>query len=232
MSVNVRSDCICTCPVSSRLVCLLSSCLVLSCVTLVCVCLFVCLYLSVCLSICPFVRSFVRSCGCVLDNLCVFVCVCLYLCWLKAEREKEREREGMCLFSVSVLCVVCCFTILVPAHYLYSGLGTGVCIDRVSVCTFKTSACVPAPSVPSPHFSYMWAWCRYTRGLFERTHGGVLNVHTGVFTCFSPCRTTPHQTHTTTTTTPRPQRHNTETETEREREDETRQEGKTREERR
>ena len=115
------------------------------------------------------------------------------------------------------------------------GGGTGVCIDRASVCTFETSACVPAPSAPSPHFSIMWAWCRYTRGRFERTHGGVLNVHTGVFTCFSPFRTTPHhthQTHTTTTTTPRPQRHNTETETEREREDETRQEGKTREERR
>ena len=78
------------------------------------------------------------------------------------------------------------------------GGGTGVCIDRVSVCTFKTSACVPAPS---PHFSYMWAWCRYTRGRFERTHGGVLNVHTGVFTCFSPCRTTPHHTHQSHTTT-------------------------------
>ena len=119
------------------------------------------------------------------------------------------------------------------------GGGTGVCIDRVSVCTFKTSACVPAPSAPSPHFSYMraWcAWCRYTRGRFERTHGDVLNVHTGVFTCFSPCRTTnqakPSQATPHTKHTPRPQRHNTETETEREREDETRQEGKTREERR
>ena len=82
------------------------------------------------------------------------------------------------------------------------GGGTGVCIDRVSVCTFETSACVPAPSAPSPHFSYMWAWCRYTRGRFERTHG-----------CFHmfftvPHHTTPHtpNTHhdhndTTTTTT-------------------------------
>ena len=33
---------------------------------------------------------------------------------------------------------------------------------NVTVCTFKTSR----------------AWCRYTRGRFERTHGNVLNPHT------------------------------------------------------
>ena len=79
------------------------------------------------------------------------------------------------------------------------GEGERVSASIASPCVrFKTSACVPAPS---PHFSYMWAWCRYTRGRFERTHGGVLNVHTGVFTCFSPCRTTPHHTHQSHTTT-------------------------------
>ena len=60
------------------------------------------------------------------------------------------------------------------------GGGTGVCIDRVSVCTFKTTPCVPAPR---PHVSYMWAWCRYTRGRFECTHG-----------CFHMFFTVPHHT--------------------------------------
>ena len=110
--------------------------------------------------------------------------MCLYLCWLKAEREEEREREGMCLFSVfGVVCCVlfynpCACTLFVfgsgwstVARLKLEGIdgkapsgaepaacervggrggGTGVCIDRVSVCTFKTSACVPAPSAPSP----------------------------------------------------------------------------------
>ena len=41
---------------------------------------------------------------------------------------------------------------------------------------FKTSPCVPATG---RHVFYMWACCRYTRGRFERTHGSVLNLHTG-----------------------------------------------------
>ena len=70
--------------------------------------------------------------------------------------------------------------------------GTGVCIERVSVCTFKTPPCVPAPS---PHVSYMWAWCRYTRGRFERTHLGFSACHG------TPPRPQPPQ--------PQPQRHRT-----------------------
>ena len=77
--------------------------------------------------------------------------------------------------------------------------GTGVCIDRVSVCTFKTTPCVPAPR---PHVSYMWAWCRYTRGRFECTR-----VFSHVFHRAAPHHTT-HTNHTPRPpTTPRP--HNT-----------------------
>ena len=44
-----------------------------------------------------------------------------------------------------------------------------VCPSKtLSVFTFKTFPCVLAPS---PHVSYMWAWCRHTRGRFESTHG-------------------------------------------------------------
>ena len=131
--------------------------------------------------------------------------------------------------------------------------GTGVCIERVSVCTFKTFPCVLAAC---PHVSYMWAWCRYTRGRFECTHGGVLNVHTVFFfpRFFTVPQHTNTNTHTHTKHTPRPpmtprrQRHHDhttqhgdrnrerkrmrETRQDKKRGDETRQGGKTREERR
>ena len=81
------------------------------------------------------------------------------------------------------------------------GRGTGVCIERVSVCTFKTFPCVLAAC---PHVSYMWAWCRYTRGRFECTHGGVLNVHTVFFFTFFHRAATHKHKHTHTKHTPRP----------------------------
>ena len=62
-------------------------------------------------------------------------------------------------------------------------------MKNVTVCTFKTSPCVPAPRA---HMSqHVCAWCRYTRGRFERTHGDVLSGHTAP-------HTTP-QTHQNTT---------------------------------
>ena len=69
----------------------------------------------------------------------------------------------------------------------------------------------------------MCAWCRYTRGRFERAHGDVLSGHTGFSACHTP-HTTPHthRTHTrhnipqhTTTTR---QQHLTTAETDRDRE--------------
>ena len=74
-------------------------------------------------------------------------------------------------------------------------------LSHALLCRFKTSPCGRSkrPRV-DPHHAHMCfnmcAWCRYTRGRFERTHWHVLSGHTG----FSACHTTP-RTDTTTTTT-------------------------------
>ena len=75
-------------------------------------------------------------------------------------------------------------------------------MKHVSVCTFKTSPCVPAPRAHM--LKHVCAWCRYTRGRFERTHGDVLSGH-GVSNLVT--NDTPHRTHTQHTTT----QHNTTT---------------------
>ena len=49
-------------------------------------------------------------------------------------------------------------------------------MKNVSVCEFKTSPFVPAPRAHM--FQHVCAWCRYTLGRFERTHGDVLSGHT------------------------------------------------------
>ena len=49
-------------------------------------------------------------------------------------------------------------------------------MKNVPVCTFKTSPCVPAPRAHV--LKHVCAWCRYTRGGFERSHGDVLSGHT------------------------------------------------------
>ena len=67
----------------------------------------------------------------------------------------------------------------------------------------------------------MCAWCRHTRGRFERTHGDVLSGHTGFFSVY----TTHARTHR-----PRPQTHNTTRNiTRRQRQRETEQEDRQRE---
>ena len=96
------------------------------------------------------------------------------------------------------------------------------------VCTFKTSPFVPAPRAHV--FQHVCAWCWYTRGRFERTHGHVLSGHTEF-------RSVSHtNTHTLTHTT----QHNTtqhittrrKRDRQRQRQTETEKEDKTREERR
>ena len=57
-----------------------------------------------------------------------------------------------------------------------------VYVQNASVCTVRTSPCVPATG---PHVFDMRACCRYTRRRPDRTHGGVLNVHTGGFSLLS-----------------------------------------------
>ena len=63
--------------------------------------------------------------------------------------------------SVWCVCVVLC------------GVWCGVSTPHVSVCTFKTSPCVPAPRAHM--LKHVCAWCRYKRGRFERTHGDVFH---------------------------------------------------------
>ena len=137
-----------------------------------------------------------------------------------------------------------------------SGAEPAACERPVVVCVGgeggeegeRVSASIASPCVRSKrpreyrhhaHMSYhMCAWCRYTRGRFERTHGGVLNVHTGVFHIFhrAATHTNTHTRHTPRPpTTPRP--HNTtrrqkQRETEKERQEKRRRDKKAREEKR
>ena len=69
-------------------------------------------------------------------------------------------------------------------------------MKNVPVCTFKTS---PFAAAPRAHvFQHVCAWCRYTRGRFERTHGDVLSGHTE-FRSVSHTNTHTHiNTHNTT----------------------------------
>ena len=65
----------------------------------------------------------------------------------------------------------------------------GLPMKNVSVCTFKTSPCVPAPRAHM--LKHVCVWCRCTRQRFERTHGDVLSGHI-------THHTTPHTHHNTT----------------------------------
>ena len=78
-------------------------------------------------------------------------------------------------------------------------------MKNVSVSTFKTSPFVPAPRAHM--LKHVCAWCRYTRGRFERTHGDVLSGHTGFYSVSHTTHHTAHTHHNTsqhnnTTTTP------------------------------
>ena len=69
-----------------------------------------------------------------------------------------------------------------------------MCPFKTPPCeTVRTSPCAPATG---PHVFDMRACCRYTRRRPDRTHGGVLNGHTGGF---SACQASPHTTCTHTT---------------------------------
>ena len=95
-------------------------------------------------------------------------------------------------------------------------------MKNVPVCTFKTSPFVPAPRAHM--FQHVCAWCRYTRGRFERTHGDVLSghtefrsvSHTNTHTHINTHNTTHHDTTHHDHTTSRPQ-HHTEKDRDRER---------------
>ena len=116
---------------------------------------------------CVCVCVLVCACGVVCACVCCGVCVLCVLC------------------GVSVGCVVCCF-LCVHVHVVLVKLGTRktpcVYVQNASVCTVRTSPCVPATG---PHVLDMRACCRYTRRRPDRIHGGVLNVHTGGFSLLS-----------------------------------------------
>ena len=57
-----------------------------------------------------------------------------------------------------------------------------VCQNASVGGAFKTPPCVPGKR---PHVLDMRAFSRYTRRRLERTHGGVLNLHTEGFSAFS-----------------------------------------------
>ena len=84
------------------------------------------------------------------------------------------------LCGVSVGCVVCCFLCVCTCGVgeAWHAENPRVYVQNASVCTVRTSPCVPATG---PNVLDIRACCRYTRRRPDRTHGGVLNVHTGGF---------------------------------------------------
>ena len=116
---------------------------------------FLVLSLSLFLCLSPSLSSFsVSVCLC----LCVSLCFCLSL--------------SLCLsVSVSVwCCVVCCVVLCVV--WCVARLGTQKkprCVDSIRPRVYRHHE----------HMCYhMRAWCRYTRGRFESTHGGFWDGHT------------------------------------------------------
>ena len=128
---------------------------------------------------------------CVHVVLCV-VCTCGVWCWCCVYM-------WCCVLCVHVVCgvggacggaygVVWCVVLVVRVvlcvHVVLCVVKLGtrktprVYVQNASVCTVRTSPCVPATG---PHVQDMRACCRYTRRRPDRTHGGVLNGHTGGF---------------------------------------------------
>ena len=108
---------------------------------------------------------FLCCCGVLLCVACVAVmwCVVVVLCVV-----------GVVWWWCVVVCLVCVVVLLcvVVCH-----------AEKTPVCAFKTPACVRSKRLRVyRHHAHilksMCAWCRYTRGRFERTHAAVLNAHT------------------------------------------------------
>ena len=99
---------------------------------------------------------------------------------MSSAREKVRTRHSATLepkrlvvvvvLLLVVVCVcVCCGTLKkLKEKSVWIQKRLRVCIQkRPRVCRHHVHMCFN-----------MYAWCRYTRGRFERTHGDVLNPHT------------------------------------------------------
>ena len=204
MSVNVRSDCICTCPVSCRLV---SSCPVFSCLVV-------------------FLRdsgrmfrvSLLRCLVCLARSLFVFFGLSAQ-CHICLEDHFSREgRERVCVYFLSS-CVVCCVLFYNPCACTLFVFGSGwstvarlklegidgkspsgaepaacepaACERPVVVCVGgegggegeRVSASIASPCVRSkrPRVYRHQAHIFHTCGLGAGTHADVLNVHTEAF---------------------------------------------------
>ena len=136
----------------SSLVSFPSSLAFLSCLVFSCLSFSLSLSVSLCLSVS------------VSLSVCFSCLVCVVLCGV------SRCGRGVCLVCVCVCECLCCSTLQKRGKF--------------SVWIQKTPPCVHSkrPGVLRHHAHMcfnMCAWCRYTRGRFERTHGDVLNVHTG-----------------------------------------------------
>ena len=72
--------------------------------------------------------------------------------------------------QISSQCICVCCVLLCVVRFFLSGTEkrSRVYVQNAPVCTFKT---------PASHWTR--AFSKYTRKRFERSHGSVLNVHTG-----------------------------------------------------
>ena len=107
-----------------------------------------------------------RVCG-----MCVLCVVCVVICCVGAGVGVQcvvRGVRGVC-FLWCVWCVVWC----------------GWACGKPSVCRFKTPPCVRSRRLRVYHVLNMRTFSGYTRRRPERTHGGVLNLHTEGFSAFS-----------------------------------------------
>ena len=113
---------------------------------------------------------------CVYMWCCAYVCTCGVWCWCCV------CTCGACgvVCTCGVWCWWCVWWNVWCGVWWYLALGKlPVCtFNDASVCTVRTYPCVPATG---PNVQDMRACCRYTRRRPDRTHGGVLNVHTGGF---------------------------------------------------
>ena len=103
-----------------------------------------------------------------------------------ASKKIRLSEKSLFLSCLGPAC--CVFSVRVCACFLCVCVCVSVCVTPV--CRFKTPPCVPTkrPCVCRHHAHTcfnMCAWCQYTRGRLKRTHGGVLNGHTGAGRSFS-----------------------------------------------
>ena len=127
------------------------------CVVVVC-CVVLCVVVRVVVWCCVWLCGVVCGCACG----CVVLCVVVRVVWW-------------------CVCVVCGEAWRTENPPCVDSKRLRVYCQDVSVCTVRTSPCVQATG---PHVQHMRARCRYTRRRPDRTHGGVLHLHTGGF--FSP----------------------------------------------